>query len=212
MSKTTVVAVAAVLAIAFGALAIAGCGNSDEESSSQAESTDGAFLTEMIPHHRSAIEMAKVAQKKADHLQIKQLADDIVAAQDTEIAEMNEMHQRMFGESAMGADHGNLGLDDQMMGMSMRMDSLETADPFDRAFIDAMIPHHQGAIRMAEIELAEGQDQEVKDLAQSIVDAQSQEIEQMNQWREQWYGSLSPAGGVPEMNSGEMPSHEEMGH
>lgn len=212
MSKTTIAAVAAILATALGALVVSGCGSSDETTSSQAESTDGAFLAEMISHHQSAIEMAKVAQKKADHPQIKQLADDIVAAQDAEIADMNEMHRRMFGESAMGADHGSLGLDDPMMGMSMSMDSLETANPFDQAFIDAMIPHHQGAIRMAEIELADGQDQQVKDLAQSIIDAQSQEIEQMNKWREQWYGSPSPAGGVPEMNNDEMPSHDEMGH
>ena len=212
MSKTTIAAVAAILATALGALVVSGCGSSDETTSSQAESTDGAFLAEMISHHQSAIEMAKVAQKKADHPQIKQLADDIVAAQDAEIADMNEMHRRMFGESAMGADHGSLGLDDPMMGMSMSMDSLETANPFDQAFIDAMIPHHQGAIRMAEIELADGQDQQVKDLAQSIIDAQSQEIEEMNEWREQWYGSPSPAGGVPEMNNDEMPSHDEMGH
>ena len=65
---------------------------------------------------------------------------------------------------------------------------------------------------MAQVELADGQDQEVKDLAQSVIDAQSREIEQMNQWREQWYGSPSPAGGVPTMSDDEMPSHEEMGH
>ena len=125
MSKTTIAAVAAILAIALAALVVTGCGSSDEPSSSQAESTDGAFLAEMISHHQSAIEMAKVAQKKADHPHIKQLADDIVAAQDAEIADMNEMHRRMFGESAMGADHGSLGLDDQMMGMSMSMESMQ---------------------------------------------------------------------------------------
>ncbi len=210
MSKKLIAAFAALIVI--GAFAVAGCGDSDETTNSQAESTDGAFITEMIPHHESAIGMAKIAQQKADHPQIKQLAGDIIAAQDAEIADMNAMHQRMFGASMMGADHGSLGLDDQMMGMSANMESLETAKPFDRAFIDEMVPHHQGAIRMARIELADGQDQETKDLAQSIIDAQSHEIEQMNQWRERWYGSPSPAGGVPTMDSGDMPSHEEMGH
>lgn len=127
---------------------------------------------------------------------------------------MNGMHERMFSAPAMGADHGDLGLDDQMMGMdSMSMASLEKARPFDEAFIDEMVPHHQGAIRMARLELADGQDPEVMDLARAIIDAQSQEIEQMNQWRQQWYGEPSPAGGVPPMmNSEDMPSHDEMGH
>jgi uncharacterized protein (DUF305 family) len=212
MSRKLVAALAALIAVAVAAFAAAGCGGDDNTTSSQAQSTDGAFIAEMIPHHESAIEMAEIAQQKTEYPQIKQLADDIVSAQDAEIAGMNDMHQRMFGEPVMGADHGSLGLGGQMMGMSANMDSLETAKPFDEAFIDEMIPHHQGAIRMAQIELANGQDQEVKDLAQSIIDAQSQEIEQMNQWREQWYGSESPAGGVPMMEGGDMPSHEDMGH
>ena len=63
---------------------------------------------------------------------------------------------------------------------------------------------------MARIELESGQDQELKDLATAIIEAQSAEIEEMNAWREQWYGAPSPAGGIPE--EGETPSHEEMGH
>jgi hypothetical protein len=51
---------------------------------------------------------------------------------------------------------------------------------------------------MARIELEEGEDPELNDLAQLIITAQSGEITQMNQLREQWYGAPSPAGGVPE--------------
>lgn len=211
MSKKLIAAATALVALLV-VLAVAGCGGDDQTSSSQAESTDGAFITAMIPHHESAIEMAKIAQKQAQHPEIASLADDIVAAQDAEISDMNAMHQRMFGEPASGADHGSLGLDENMMGMSMDMSSLENSKQFDKEFIDAMIPHHQGAIRMARIELAQGQDQETKDLAQAIIDAQSREIDEMNQWREQWYGSPSPAGGVPMMDESAMPTHDEMGH
>ena len=34
----------------------------------------------------------------------------------------------------------------------------------------------------------------------------------MNQWRMEWYGAESPAGGVPEEGETAAPSHEEMGH
>jgi uncharacterized protein (DUF305 family) len=205
-------AAAAALVALLAVLAVTGCGGDDQTTSNQAESTDGAFITAMIPHHESAIEMAKIAQKQAQHPEIAKLADDIVSAQDAEISDMNTMHQRMFGEPADGADHGSLGLDESMMGMSMDMSSLENSKQFDKAFIDAMIPHHQGAIRMARIEIAQGQDQQTKDLAQAIIDAQSREIDEMNQWREQWYGLPSPAGGVPMMDESTMPTHDEMGH
>ena len=104
----------------------------------------------------------------------------------------------MFGEPMGGMDHGTLGMDMDMMGMDVDVMSLEEARPFDRAFIDAMIAHHQGAIRMARVGLERGEDEEVEGLAEAIVDAQSREIEEMNEWRERWYGSPSPAGGIPE--------------
>lgn len=208
MSKNPIAAIAAMVVLALGAFALTAC---DDDDTSDAQSTDGAFITEMIPHHESAIEMAEVAQKQAEHPEIEQLADEIIAAQDSEIADMNAIHERLFGEPAMGADHGDLGLDEHTAGMDMMsIDSLEMSRPFDKAFIDEMIPHHQGAIQMARVELAEGEDPEVLELAQSIIDAQSEEIEQMNQWRKQWYGAPSPAGGVPPMTDTE--SMPGMGH
>jgi uncharacterized protein (DUF305 family) len=90
--------------------------------------------------------------------------------------------------------------------------ALEKARPFDLTFIDTMIPHHQGAIRMARIELERGSDEELANLATAIIEAQSREIEEMNAWRERWYGSPSPAGGVPPADEAEAPSHEEAGH
>ena len=180
--------------IAFiAAISIVGCGDDD----TQAAQTDGAFLTGMAPHHETAIEMAEIAQEKADHPEIVDLADNIVAAQTSEIKEIDRIHQRLFGEPVDQGSHGTLGMDEQMMGMDMDMSMLETAKPFDRQFIDMMIPHHQGAIRMARIELADGSDEETKNLADNVIAAQSHEIEQMNRWREEWYGAPSPAGGVP---------------
>jgi hypothetical protein len=81
--------------------------------------------------------------------------------------------------------------------MDMEMSMLEDAKRFDQMFIDMMVPHHQGAIRMARIELAEGNDSRLQEIATAIIDAQSREIEGMNEWRVKWCGSPSPAGGVP---------------
>jgi uncharacterized protein (DUF305 family) len=74
---------------------------------------------------------------------------------------------------------------------------LKTAKPFDRAFVDMMIPHHQGAIRMARAELAKGENATLKRLARDIVDGQALEIRAMNKFRRSEFGSPSPAGGIP---------------
>ncbi len=55
--------------------------------------------------------------------------------------------------------------------------------PFDRAFIDAMIPHHQSAIAMAEVAYEESENEEIRALASDIVDAQRRVTEQMRIWR-----------------------------
>ena len=54
-----------------------------------------------------------------------------------------------------------------------------TGAALDKAFIAGMVPHHQAAIDMAKVELQKGKDQAVKALAQSIVDGQQREIDEM---------------------------------
>ena len=212
MSKMlmTAIAVLFIAGFAYGA-----CGGDDEQSSATAEETDGAFIAQMVPHHESAIEMAEMAQDQADHAEIRRLADEIIVAQEAEIEDLESIHERIFGEPLSDAEHGDLGMDENMMGMDADMSQLEMAGMFDQMFIDMMIPHHQGAIRMARVELAEGQDPELQEIAQAIIEAQSAEIEEMNGWREKWYGAPSPAGGVPaedeDTEQAEDP-HETMGH
>jgi len=208
MSLKILGAVGAVVIVAIAIIAVVGR-NSDEASASD---TDGAFVTQMAPHHEAAIEMAMIAQKRAEHPQIKQLADDIVAAQTSEIKTLGQIHERLYSEPLSAGDHGTLGLPDDQMGMTMDPGTLVDAKPFDVAFIDMMIPHHQGAIRMAQVELDHGSDQQTKDLATAVIAAQSKEIEEMNAWREQWYGAPSPAGGVPSADemSGSMDTGNSM--
>ena len=62
--------------------------------------------------------------------------------------------------------------------------------PFDRAFIDALVPHHQAAIEMARAARQAGVKQpELVTIADDIIVTQQAEIEQMLDWREQWFGS-----------------------
>lgn len=55
----------------------------------------------------------------------------------------------------------------------------------DKDFAMMMIPHHQGAIDMAEVELKHGKDPVMKEMAQKIIDAQKKEIEEFKKWQSQ---------------------------
>ena len=192
--------------VAVAALA-AGCADSDDESSG-ANQAEQAFLAAMAPHHESAIAMAAIVSQRARHHQLKDLARAIATAQGAEIRRIAGIHRRLTGETLRpNADaHAQLGLTADEAGMMHdgrdALAELRRAKPFDRAFIDAMVPHHQGAIRMARAVLAVSEDAELRRLAERIVANQRREIAQMNRWRSAWSGGPSPAGGVPKSGSG----------
>lgn len=72
------------------------------------------------------------------------------------------------------------------------MEGIMHEDP-DMAFVLGMIPHHVGAIDMAEIQLKYGRDPEMRDLARSILHAQHPEVEQMNRWlKKRGYDPAAP--------------------
>lgn len=198
------------LLVALVVLAACGGDDSNENETAQARQTDQAFMRSMVPHHESAVEMAKMALEKAERPEIKQMAEEIISAQEAEIAQMKRAHQRIFGSALepSSMSHAELGLSAEEAGMDMDMSMLEDAEEFDREFIDMMTAHHQAAIRMARVELARGGDAEVKKLAQAIVDAQAKEIDQMKGWRLDWYGKGSPSEGMPE--EGDMSEMEQM--
>ena len=63
------------------------------------------------------------------------------------------------------------------------------AAPFDQAFIDAMVPHHQSALMMANMAVKKAHFREVRNLAGKMVRDQQKEIKQLKAWRKAWYGS-----------------------
>lgn len=169
--------------LAAGALAIAGCGDSNNNSSADTGASavagnpvDRAFVADMVPHHRSAVQMATIAQDRGTSAFVKQLADDIVRTQNQEIRVMRGEDKTL---AAAGIEKGSLGVAEHMMGMDSDVASLKTAEPFDKAFVTMMLPHHESAVVMAKAELRKGKSPKLKRLAQDIITAQQREIAAM---------------------------------
>jgi uncharacterized protein (DUF305 family) len=160
---------------------------------------DVSFVTDMVPHHEQAVEMSALAPDHSTNPEVVKLAAEISAAQGPEIETMKVfLVQWTGGEAPAGAGgqersdpgsgSGNEGHDMgsmQMPGMvdedtMKKLGTLQGAE-FDTLWLQSMIGHHEGAIAMADTELAEGVNGDAKSLAQQILTAQEAEITQMKQ-------------------------------
>ena len=208
MSRATILigvaAGVAVIAIAVvGWLTLGGGGHSSAmhdsadhaammgDASTGAGMTDAAFVAGMIPHHEGAVEMAQVVLDRSTRPALRAFAEQIIAAQDAEIATMKGWQADGTVAKADAGDmdgmmHGDMSHEDMMGGMSA--DDLKSADDVDKAFLAAMIPHHEGAVMMAEMVKAGSPNPQVAKLADDIIAAQEREIAQMRQWQQEWYG------------------------
>jgi uncharacterized protein (DUF305 family) len=179
----------------IGMMGMMGYKNIEQSNIMQNSDTiDEHFIEQMIPHHEDAITMAKLAQTKAQRPEIKQLAENIINSQGTEINQMKDWYKSWFGKevpegSTVMNQHGmstENGMHMGMMGNDMDMTRLENAQDFDKVFIEDMIPHHQMAVMMANMLKGGTQRPEMIELADEIVTAQTDEIEQMRQWYFDW--------------------------
>jgi uncharacterized protein (DUF305 family) len=161
---------------------------------------DVAFAQMMIVHHQGAIQMADLAPSRAQNQDVLALAARIKAAQAPEIDQMTSWltawgaaPSMMSGSTTSGTGGMDMGGMDmggttsaaESSAMSMpgmmsgdQMQQLESASgaAFDKMFLELMIVHHQGAIEMAETEIADGSNPEAVALAQKIKSDQTAEI------------------------------------
>jgi len=151
---------------------------------------DVRFMQDMIPHHAQALEMAVLAPQRTNRPALLEAAKRIEASQSSEITFMKEwlaargQPLQGAGQHANGhAHHGKAG----MMGMATpeQMAALAAAQAadFDRLFLELMIRHHDGALKMVKTLLEQpgsAFDPVLFEFTTSITNDQSTEIERMN--------------------------------
>lgn len=153
---------------------------------------DLRFIDGMILHHQGAIIMAEAALQHSDRDEIKTLATAIVSAQQGEIEQMQQWRKQWYPNAGPDPVMYHAGqqhtMSSEMQAEMMMSADLGTADAnFDLRFINGMIPHHQGALDMAQQVLEHSDRPELQQLAQAILSSQQQEIDQMKQWQRDWY-------------------------
>ena len=147
---------------------------------------DLQFIDTMTAHHEGAIDMARIALTKAMHPELREFARQVVDGQSAEVAQMAEWRAKWFANAAKAVNMAMPGMAASMKGMDNSHLAMLLGAEFDLMFIQMMVPHHEGALAMSRDALERAQHQEIKELAQRIIDAQQRDIEMMKHWQQDW--------------------------
>lgn len=142
---------------------------------------DLRFIDGMIAHHMGAIEMAKDAQKNSRRPEIRNLANNIISAQVKEVTQLYAWKKDWYNDTRKV----------ELNQHSMNVNLGSADEKYDLRFINAMITHHSGAVDMANDALTKSTRTEILDLANAIMSDQTKEIQQMQEWRMDWYNIKS---------------------
>lgn len=139
-----------------------------DQSATQVEAQ---FITDMSEHHKHGIEMAKMAQEKAQSTKVKQLSQKIIKDQTKDIAKLETWQKRWHAGHEMKADVPE-----------MDMSKLEASEgkEFDKAFLDMMSKHHEDGVKMARQVVPKLEHKEVREFAQKSIEKQTAEIEKID--------------------------------
>ncbi len=138
---------------------------------------DRDFVAMMVPHHQGAIDMAEAELSYGHNELLRRLAQEIIVTQQQEIAVMRRALVSVAASPSTGPEEAPfLAKSNAAMTRMMAAMKIKPSNDVDRDFVAMMVPHHQGAIDMAEAELSYGHNEPLRGLAQEIIVTQQQEI------------------------------------
>ena len=139
----------------------------------------------MIQHHRSALEMAKLASDHTKRPELREFAEKMIAAQQQEIEQMTKWLNEWFKVSPK--EVANEAADKEMKMHISMLNEKHDAD-FDKVFLEMMPKHHHMAVEMAEQAEKKSTHSELKEFAAKLAKDQEQEIKEMKSWAQSWFG------------------------
>lgn len=149
----------------------AACGH--HHASSQPNEVDRWFVAAMVPHHRLGVELLEIAQPRVHDVRVRRL---VFQMGDYHHGELHHLEHRLRAWAVSEATDYPGALAPTVL------DELRaTVGPdHDVAWLVAMIEHHEGAVAIAERQLREGSDDELRRLAAAVAEVQRADIDVMN--------------------------------
>lgn len=174
-------------------------------SPSSIEDFDRSLIDTMVPYHEGVRELSSLALTRLEHAELRPLLSELVRVQGLEINEMRRWRQQWFGSSATPSMRQVPRLSDEAtstgapaINMEAEVVRLRSAPaPFDRAFIDTVVPHYQNTIDLARLAETRAARPELARLATTIIERQQRESDQLVRWRQAWYGNTDQPSSAP---------------
>jgi uncharacterized protein (DUF305 family) len=139
------------------------------------------FLTDVIAHHEGAITMAYVALDHSDRPEIIELANTIITMEKKNIDATYVWRRDWYQDSS------HIFIDQVDPKITMIKDLGSKDADFDSRFLNAMITHHEGAIKMLSANLTPDTREEIRTMSTGAIAGLSQDIILMQKWLKEWY-------------------------
>ena len=179
---------------------------------------DLMYIDMMIPHHESIIALATVAVDELTHPRLIEIANAIVATQQSEIDELKQLRAEWYGDAepvsmemmmGMPGMSSDMAMMEQQMSAEWQVQTFCAAEDKDLAFIDQVIPHHQMAVDASRAAVEMATHPELVEIAQAVITAQEAEIAEIELIRSEITAVATPtawsfpiAAPGPEQHSG----------
>ena len=144
-----------------------------------------SFLQQMIQHHRSGIDMAKLAGDHTQRPELRQFAEKMISSQQQEIEKMSGWLTSWYNASPK--EIANEAANKEMK-MHISMFSGNRDADFDKTFLEMMPKHYHAGVEMAEQAEMKATHPELKEFAARLAKDQEQEMKQMKEWAQAWFG------------------------
>ena len=183
-----------------------------QENSGQATTSDVPydlqFIDVMIMHYRQGVEVARIAETKAQHARVKGFASKTAADQEKEIAELQGYRDHFYAGRPK-TERNQMRAIPSHMHADMNMSNLQaaTGGEFDRLFLDMLMLHHQTGVNMLKEAVGKAEHAEIKEFARRII-AKRQGMAEMNRIK----AMIGNKTGHKASSKSERTNHKRSGH
>ena len=155
---------------------------------------DRDFMIMMITHHNAGIAMSTAEQGYGQKEELKEMATSDIRDQMKDNREMREylQHPAKADKGPGSNSAASTAMMDAMTKMNQSMTGMKLNGKQDHDFIMMMIPHHEAAIAMAQVEVQHGSDPRAKKVAEGVIKSQSKDVKDMKTWHKAWFNSDYP--------------------